>query len=276
MNNEKENIIENTMEYEQELQAEGTTELVPSGRKAKHKRKKKRKKKHYMLKFFILVLICIALYFFLHSPVFTVKKIVLEENDYITLEQVIEITGYKKGINLFEIDARKKQDKLEKDTYIKKADIDRKLPDTIKITITLREKTAVIKSAKGYILIDDEGVVIDVLEQPPQYTILSGLTVKKAEKGEIIEVKETKKYEQYMELIKQISEADMYFKCLELDGKTLNAYATDKLYCTGDVDNLIRGMEEGNLQAVFYDLMQKNITEGVITVGDDQYYSFGK
>lgn len=276
MNYEKENKTENTMEYEQELQAEGTTEIVPSERKIIHKRKKKRKKKHYLLKFFVLAVLCTALYFFLHSPVFTVEKIVMEENSYMTLEQAIELTGYKKGINLFEIDARKKQAKLEKDTYIKKAEIDRKLPDTIKITLTLREKTAVIQSEKGYILIDNEGIVIDVMEQPPQYTILSGLTVKKAEKGEAIEVKETNKYEQYMELLQSISEADMYFKCLELDGKTLNAYATDKLYCTGTVDNLRCGMEDGNLQAVFYDLMQKNITEGVITVGDDQYYSFGK
>lgn len=275
MNNEIDNKTENTMEYQQETQVEGTTEIVPSQRKVTGKRKKKRKKKYYLLKFFILVVLCVLLYLFLHSPVFTVKKIVMEENGYMNLEQVLESTGYKKGINLFEISARKKQSKLEKDTYIKKADIDRKLPDTIKITLTLREKTAVIQSKKGYVLIDNEGIVIDVLEQPPQYTVLSGITVQEAEKGELIQVKETKKYEQYMELIGKIAEADMYFKRLDLNGKTLNAYATDKLYCTGSIKNIVKGMEEGNLQAIFYDLMQKkNITEGIVTVGDEQYYSF--
>lgn len=276
MNYEMDNKIDNTIEYEQELQAGGTTEFVPSEKKAIRKRKKKRKKKHYLLKFLLLVALCIAVYYFLHSPVFTVEKIVMEENEYMTLEQVRELTGYKKGMNLFEIDARDKQNELEKDTYIKEADIDRKLPDTIRITLILREKTAVVQSEKGYVLIDNEGVVIDVLKQTPQYTILSGLTVKDASKGKVIEVKETKKYEQYMDLIQQISDADMYFARLELNGKTLNAYATDKLYCTGTVDNVVQGMEDGNLQSVFYDLMQKNITKGVVTVGDDQYYSFGK
>lgn len=272
MNNETDNRIE----YEQEIEAEGAVEIVPSEPKKAAPKRKKRKKKRYFLKFCILVLVCVAVYFFLHSPVFTVGKIKLAENEHMTLEQAKEITGYKKGMNLFEIDARKNQDKLEKDTYIKEADISRKLPDTIKIELTLREKTAVIQSGKGYVLIDDEGIVIDVLEQPPQYTVLSGLTVQEAKKGEPIQVKETEKYDKYMELLKKIEEADMYFKHLEIDGKNLKAYATDTLYCTGRITNVVQGMEEGNLQAIFYDLIQKGVKSGAVKVGDDQYYSFSK
>ncbi len=274
MNYEKENMTET--EYEQEIQEEGTDELVPSEPVKAVPKKKKRKKKRYFLKFCILVLVCVAAYFFLHSPVFTVEKIVLEENEHMTKEQVKEITGYKKGINLFEIDARKNQDKLEKDTYIKKADIGRKLPGTIKITLTLREKTAVLESKKGYVLIDDEDVVIDILEQSPQYTVLTGITVKEAKKGEPVQVKETEKYDQYMELLKKISEADMYFKCLEIDGKNIKAYNTDTLYCTGSIDNFEKSMEDGDLQSIFYDLMQKGIKAGAVKIGDDQYYSFSK
>lgn len=272
-------------EAEPELQEEGTTEIVPSERKSERKKssggkggrkKKKRKKKHYLLKFVILVALCVAVYFLLHSSLFTVKKVKLAENSHMTLEQMKEVTGYKKGINLFEIDARKNEKKLEKDAYIKEADISRKLPDTIKVTLTLRDQTAAIHSDKGYVLIDDEGIVIDVLEAAPQVTLLDGITVKTAKKGEPVEVKETKKYDQYMELLDKIEKADMFFKKLSISGKNLTAYATDSLCCTGTISNIVSGMEEGNLQAVFYDLMQKGVTAGTVTVGDDQYYSFAK
>lgn len=283
MNNERDNRYEYEPGYEYESgfrdelehQEEGTTDIVPSERKSAPK-KKKRKKKRYLLKFFILILLCAAAYFLLHSSVFTVKKVELAENPHMTQEQMKEVTGYKKGINLFEIDARENEKKLENDAYIKEADISRKLPDTIKVTLTLREQNAVIQSDKGYVLIDDEGIVIDVLEQPAQVTLLSGLTVKTAEKGKPVEVKETKKYEQYMDLLVKIEKADMYFKTLAIKGKMITAYATDTLYCTGTVDNVVTGMEEGNLQAVFYDLMQKGIKAGAVTVGDGQYYSFAK
>lgn len=282
MNNETDNRIDNDPEMieeidelaeEQEYEPEEAGEIAPSGRKKR--KKKKRRKKHYLLKLFILVILCVAAYFLMHSSVFTVKKIVLEENEHMTQEQMLQITGYKKGINLFEINAGKNEDKLERDAYIKEAKIGRGLPDTIKVKLILRTQTAVIQSDKGFVLIDDEGVVMDILEQAPQYPVLSGLTVKTADKGEPLQVKETQKYEKYMELIEKISDADMYFKTLAIDGKTLTAYATDGLYCTGTIDNVIAGMESGNLQAVFYDLMQKGVTAGKVNVGDDQYYSFG-
>ena len=256
-------------------ETEGMMEIVPS-EKGPVPKKKKRKKKRYFLKLCILVLVCAAAYFLMHSQMFTVKKIVLEENPHMTVEQLKEITGYKKGINLFEIDRRKNEKKLEKDTYIEEAEISRELPDTVKVVLTLREQTAVIQSDKGYVLLDDEGIVIDILEQPPQYTILAGLTVESAEKGETVKVKETKKYNRYMELLDKTKKADMYFKTIVIKDKTVTAYATDALYCTGSIDNFVEGMENGNLQSIFYDLMQKGIKAGAVKVGDDQYYSFAR
>lgn len=283
MNNDKDYRNENleydcTDDFEQSgevFETEGAMEIVPSENKLVPK-KKKRKKKRYFLKLCILVLVCVAVYFLMHSQLFAVKKIVLEENSHMTVEQLKEITGYKKGMNLFEIDSRKNEKKLEKDAYVESAEISRDLPDTVKVVLTLREQTAVIQSKKGYVLIDDEGTVIDVLEQLPQHTLLSGLTVEKAEKGKTIEVKETKKYNKYMELLDTIKKADMYFKTIVIKGETVTAYATDSLYCTGKIDNVIEGLENGNLQSIFYDLMRKGIKAGAVKVGDDQYYSFAR
>lgn len=283
MNNDKDYGYENT-EYESfaeaaeadgEFETEGTVEIVPS-EKSPVPKKKKRKKKRYFLKLCIAVLVCVLVYLLMHSSLFAVKKVVLEDNPHMTVEQLKEITGYKKGMNLFEIDIKKNEKKLEKDTYVEDAEISRELPDTINVVLTLREQTAVIQNSKGYVLIDDEGIVIDILEQPPQYTVLAGLTVEKAEKGKPVKVKETKKYNKYMELLDEIKKADMYFKTIVIKGNTVTAYATDALYCTGEIDNVTESMKSGNLQTIFYDLMQKGIKDGAVKVGEDQYYSFAR
>lgn len=280
MNNE----TDNKYQYEQNLEeqnfeAEGTEDIVPSESTeltVSTPKKKKRRKKHYTLKFLILVALCVAMYFFLHSSVFTVEKITITENDHITLKQAKQVTGLKKGINLFEFDAGDCEDKLTEDPYIKEADVKRKLPDTIKIQLEMREPAAVIKYGKKYVLIDKEGIILEIAEKEPQYTVFDGITAVSAKGGQQIQVKEEKLYEKYMKLLTEMEAADLYFKRFEQDGKIMRLYIRDKLYCEGSMDNLIAGMKDGNLQAVIWDLMQKEITKGVITVGDQQYYSFQK
>lgn len=275
MNNE----TDNKYPYEQNLEIEGAEESVPSESTeltVPPPKKKKRRKKHYTLKFLIFVVLCVAVYFFLHSAVFTVEKITISENDHITLKQAKQVTGLKKGINLFEFDAGDCEDKLMEDPYIKEADVKRKLPDTIQIQLEMREPAAVIKYGKKYALIAKEGIVLEIAEVEPQYTVFDGLTASSAKAGQQIQVKEEKLYGKYMELLTEMEAADLYFKRFEQDGKIMRLYARDKLYCEGSMDNLITGMKDGNLQAVIWDLMQKEVKKGVITVGDQQYYSFQK
>lgn len=257
------------------INAEGEGRKTPSkSTRTSTKNKKKRRKKHYTLKFLILVAVCVAVYFFLHSSVFSVEKITLEENQRMTLKQVQQVTGLKKGINLFEFDASDCEAELERDPYISEADVSRKLPDTIEIKLTVREKKAVIEYGKRYILIDKEGTVLEIVKKQPKYTILSGLTVTESAEGKPVQVKETKKYQQYMELLSEMEKSDLYFKRFEIKKNNVTAYAKDKLYCTGSMDNLLAGMQDGNLKAVLWDLMKREVTKGVITIGDNQYYSF--
>ncbi len=268
------------MIYETEDGQEAVHESAPSGPAKKPRKKprvrKKRRKKYYTIRLLILVLICVVTYMILHSSAFTVKKIELEKNDRFSIELVKQVTGLKKGVNLFEVDLKECEKALEKRPYMKEAEVKRKLPDTITVSVDVRTPVAVVKQNGIFIMLDREGHVLEKRKKLPHYTFLDGLTVSEATLGQVVKVKEEEKYQQYMELIDEMNAADLYFRKLVIKDKEVRLYARFNLYCTGTKKDLVEGMRDGNLKAVLYNLSKKDIEKGVVSVGDDKYYSYRK
>lgn len=263
---EKTEAAENSEEAQEQPSSEEEEKERP--------RKKKRKKKRYFLKFLILAALCVGLYFFLHSGVFTVKTITVKGNQHFTAAQVQKLADLKTGINLFEFRAGKCEEKLEEDPYVAEADIKRKLPSGIEITVKERQEAAVVQIGKQYVLLDRNGIVLQIADKMPRLTLLSGFTVASASADEQIETKDTDAYKRVMEVLKTMEASDLFFKKIEISGREIKAYVTDNLFCVGEQQNLIKGMKEGNLQTVLYDLNKKKIKKGIVTIGDEQYYSF--
>ena len=266
--------------YEMDMDPEEVSEDTSpeSGRKPRKKLrvKKKRRKKYYTIRFLVLILILVAAYMIMHSSAFTVKKIELEKNDRFSIELVQQVTGLKKGANLFEVDLKDCEKALEKRPYMKEAEVKRKLPDTIVINVDVRQPVAVVKQNGMFIMLDREGYVLEKRKKLPHYTFFDGITVNEATLGQVVKVKEEEKYQQYMALIDEMNAADLYFRKLMIKDKEIRLYARLNLYCTGTKKNLIEGMRDGNLKAVLYNLSKKDIEKGVVSVGDDKYYSYRK
>lgn len=263
---------------EREAEGAAPTRRAPSQSEKKRikRKKKKRRKKHYILKFFLLVAICIGLYSFAHSDVFSIKQINVSKSSHFQAGQVREMCGLKTGGNLFEFSAGDCEDKLREHPYIKEAKISRKLPDTVNIKLTERQETAVLLKDSTYVVIDQEGIVLQQAGKLPQIPLLEGITVEKAEENKTVQVKEADRLETGMMLLKKMEAADLYFKKIDVSGSPIKAFLTDTLLCRGKSKNLVIGMDKGDLKAVIYDLYKKKIKKGTIYVGDEQYYAFSK
>lgn len=266
--------------YETESGQEDVYEATSSGPARKTRKKprvkKKRRKKYYTLRILLFILICVAVYFIMHSAAFTVENINLEKNDRFSVERVKEITGLKTGVNMFEMDLKDCEAALEKRPYVIAAEVSRKLPDTINISLDVREPYAVVKENGKFIMLDKEGYVLEKRKKLPHYTFLYGITVSEATVGQVVKVKETEKYQQYMNLIDESSRADLYFRKLVINDNVIKLYVNPQLYCVGTKKNIVEGMRDGNLKAVLYTLSKKGIKKGVVNVGDDKYYSLNK
>ena len=238
------------------------------------RRRKKRKKKRYLLKFFIFCLVVSGGITFMFSDYFKVEKILIEGNVNYTAEEILALSGAKPGKNLFKVDKGKIVDNLLKDSYLETAKVVRKPPNTIVIKVVERKEMAVIPYGKEFIIIDNSGYVLNRVEEEPQLTQLLGLNIKTMDRGQIIQVKEEEMLRDTLDMLKTMEYSDLFFKKIDMTNVVIKAYIYDNLICKGTPENILTNMKNGNLETILYDLYKKEITKGVIHVGDDQYCSF--
>ncbi len=259
-------MTDNLMELE-----EGRTPTRPD---KKPRKRKKRKKKNYLLRFLILLAVAGGLYYFSTTPFFDVTAVQVKNNSYYTGEQIIEMAGAKVGGNLFRTDTVIMKEKLLKDPYIRNVSVNRSLPGTINITVEERKEASVIPYGKKFIILDENGLVLRHSDLEPKLPLLLGMTIKEMTPGKALTVEENAVLTDTLFMLKSMEENDMYFKKIDISNVIIKAYIYDSLICEGTPDNILKSMENGNLQMVLKDLFENGIERGVIRVGSDNYCSF--
>ena len=237
-------------------------------------KKKRRKKKHDLLRFILILLLGIGLYFFLTSHIFDITKIEVKGQNHYSAEQVIEMAKIEKATNLFQLDKKTRIELMEKDPYIKDVSIRRKLPETLVIEIIERTEDAGISYGDSYVLIHRDGMVLGRVDQQPEIPILMGMTIINMQPGESLEVEEKTVLENTLLLLDTMEARDLFFKKIDISDVIIKVYIYDKLVCRGKPENILKAMENGNLEAVLVDLLEEGIQHGTIHLGGGGYCSF--
>lgn len=122
--------------------------------KLKEARKKKANRRlvFYMTIFFFLISIIV----YLQSPLSEVKQVTVHNNSFISDKEVVEISGLSGKQNIWAIDFTAIKESLEKSPIIDKVTVDRKLPNTVAITVQEKEIIGILE--------DEEGIYLPVLE----------------------------------------------------------------------------------------------------------------
>lgn len=237
-------------------------------------KKKRRRKKRYLLKFILLVLICVGIYFGVHIDYFKVDGIAIVGNEAISDEEILKLSELKAGENIFDVHPLFAQHRIKENLYIEKVRVKRKLPNKIEISVTERSGKAQFQMGKRFVITDNEGMVLAIEKEAQQVPLVENVKVTKAKKKKTIEVKQTAIYEEAMEIIQRMEDGDLYFKKLSIDGSRVDAYIYDGLVCRGAYDDLLTCMDSGALKTVVFDLYQKGVEAGVINIGSNNYCSF--
>lgn len=243
--------------------------------KHKEKYRKKRRKQNFWLRVFVTLGIIVGAVFFLNSSFFDVEKIVVEGNNYFEDEQIINISNAQTGNNIFwgsqkgEIKKR-----LNENSYIEKVETSMELPRTLVITIKERLPIAYLKQGKNYIVLDNQGYVLNKTTTHPKLVEIQNIKIKAAEEGQPIEVEQSRNFEKILKIMSNMKDSDVYFSKIKIDRGTVYAYVYEKLICTGQYKQLIAAMEDGKLAKVIYKLSQEGVKRGTITIGESNYISF--
>ncbi len=237
--------------------------------------RKVHRKKHYLLRFLIFIGIVAGVYIFLRSDYFSIKEIRVEGNTYYTDEEVIGLAKARTGSNIiFSPGIKEMKERLEKEPYFGDVDISRKLPGTIKITVTERAQTAAVLYGDSYIVIDKAGTVLRKTDIDPQLTVLTGLTISKMNVGEAMEVEESDSLATTLRMLDAMKEGDIYFKKIDVAKVMLHCYIYDSLIVKGTPNEIMNSIENKQLQKVVSDLFGESITRGTIKMSGEDYLSF--
>jgi cell division protein FtsQ len=136
---------------------------------SKRRRRNARRKFLLFLKILLIVVVFAGLLwgfnYLYNSNYFKIKEVTVNDNSYYDDEEIMNVANVAIGINIFEVDKKAIEDGLENQlVWLKSAALRKVFPDKIEISVT--ERGPFVRAAYGgkHYLIDDEGIVLDVLD----------------------------------------------------------------------------------------------------------------
>lgn len=108
---------------------------------------------------FVLAIL-IAAYLFINSAYFTVGTVVVDGNKHLSVEEVYRVAGVPADVNIFRLGTGEMKNRLLRDLRVAEADVTRRLPATIVITVRERQPLAYAASSYGFVQLDRQGVVL--------------------------------------------------------------------------------------------------------------------
>lgn len=159
------------------------------------KRRKKRNIKRSLIIFLLListlVILCLKL------PYFNVENINVVNNKIVNSEEIISSSKINIGINIFTLNTKKIGTNVLSNPYILKADIIRKFPNSILISVVEREAAFYIQNNNKFIILDKNGVVLEIKDNVNNMNLtkLEGLDVSNAAIGNVIPKADNRKLE---------------------------------------------------------------------------------
>ncbi|MDD7511325.1 MAG: FtsQ-type POTRA domain-containing protein [Peptostreptococcaceae bacterium] len=274
---ERENKLddESTLSAFQKRKEEERKQLVDQLNNVDVAPRAKRRKKHYGLRFLGIVIGIVGFIAFITSGFFDVKEIKVEGNTYFTPTEIIGMADGKLGGNIFwgsNMSYMKKR--IVKNPYFEQVTIDRRLPDKLVIKVVEKKQTAAFIYGDEYVVVDKESTVLRKSDVDPKLTLLTGLNISKIKQGEPIEVEQEKTLKTTLNMIDSMEKGDLYFKKIDVSEKIIKAYIYDGLYCKGSPKQMIKNIENGNLQKVVNRLIKDNTVQGVINLGNHDFISY--
>ena len=127
----------------------------------------------------ILLCICAVLLLIIllrFSPTFNISSIVIENNSFVSSEEIEELSGISKGMNLFSINKKQVAKKIEESPYIADVEIYRALPNTLRIVVHERTERYVVQYVEGkFAILDGQGYILEISDTPKELVSLAGL-----------------------------------------------------------------------------------------------------
>lgn len=113
----------------------------------------------------LIVFILLSFYYIIKSDFFSLSNISVEGNNFVSYEEVIDISGLIQDRNIFQYNLEEIRNNIEGHPYIEKTDVKMRLPNSLLVTINEREKYAIIPYMGRFIYVDRNLNVLEVIDE---------------------------------------------------------------------------------------------------------------
>jgi cell division protein FtsQ len=240
----------------------------------KSKKKKPKKRRLFFLVFILLILL--AFYIVFETDFFYIKEVLVDNNKVLTDDYIKEKTDINKTHNIFLVEIERIENNLEKETYIKNAEVKRKLPD--KIIINIEERKGIISydyNSKRYLL-DFDGVVLKEIENEENLFKVSSEIKSRVKIGTKINFQESNlKFDEILNISRYIYENNKNLNCnILLKNDNIYCIIDKNTYMKFDIENKIEYQYEFGLDIIETRLDNNQSITGMIdfTKGENPIY----
>lgn len=239
--------------------------------KEKEKKKKKRRKIFRIIKALMIIFILIGgIAYFLLSPIFNITNIKVDGNEKISSEEIISLSQLKKGENIFKINKQETREKIKQNAYIDTVEIKRTLPDMLTIAVTERTATYQINFANLYMLINNQGYMLEATEMNKNMPVIVGIATSEEDikAGNRLCVDDLEKLEDVLKISESAKSNNLDQLITKIDITNKEDYVVEmktekKTVHFGDTTNLALKM------LYVSDIISKEKDEGEIFVNTD-------
>lgn len=149
---------------------------VKKRKNAPYKKRKRKINKKIITIFSIILLIAAIIILAFTAPIFNITKIEVLENDIVSSDTIISLSGLKKGENIFKFNSNI-INKIKENQYIDTVQIKRVLPGTVKLTVQERQVKYQINVINSYAYLDKNGYILENSTIKKDVPIIVGMKI---------------------------------------------------------------------------------------------------
>lgn len=196
---------------------------------SKKSSKKKHKKLVKVIKWITLLgIIGAGIIYAMLSPMFNINNISVSGNSKISSDTIVSLSGLGIEQNIFNFRTSNVINSVKENAYIDKVEVKRKLPDTVEINITEREKTFMLTLGNAYAYINNQGYILEVTKERGNYPIITGYETAKEQivAGNRLNTNDLEKLNDVLKIMEAASSAedDLKNKITKIDIKDKTNY----------------------------------------------------
>ena len=149
---------------------------IKNNKKSSTKNKNRSKNLKIFKWVFLIILLILAIFFFMMSSVFNVKEIKVENNNKFSYDEIVKLSKIDKDTNMFKIRNSDINKNLKVNPYIEKVKVKRSINGIITLQVEERTATLMLKLGNSFVYINNQGYILEMSEEPLNCIMLTGFT----------------------------------------------------------------------------------------------------